>query len=246
MKGETVDRFFRWEPGPWPTTLEQWETQGFPDDGDFSTYFDMDPLRILWSVASGFTDSPVYPKFDEQTLEEDDTTRTYVDAFGVRKRELKEHPDTSMPQFLSYPVRTRADWGRMRQRFDPRDARGRLGDIGRLQEACADPAVPTMLLACGAYGHPRNLFGDVGLAYVICEDPGLLEEILDNWVEVYAELLRELTRFARLDVLLLWEDMCFKGGPLMSPDDFGRYMVPRYQTLTSVAPAILVTTSRRT
>ena len=43
----------------------------------------------------------------------------------------------------------------------------------------------------------------------------LLHEILDNWCELYIALLAKLTTFVRVDSLLVWEDMCYKG-PLIS------------------------------
>jgi len=56
---------------------------------------------------------------------------------------------------------------------------------------------------------------------VIYDDPSLLEEVLDSWLSLYEELLRKLTAHVRVDVLLLWEDMCYKNGPLIGPSTSG-------------------------
>jgi uroporphyrinogen decarboxylase len=121
--------------------------------------------------------------------------------------------------------------------LNPADAAARITDRPHWVTACADPAVPTMLPICGAFGHPRNLLGDEGLAYLIYDDPALLEEMLDNWRDVYVALLRELTRDVRVDVLLIWEDMCYKNGPLINPGQFRRFMSPRYRQVIAAARA---------
>ena len=231
-----VDRFFRYEHGPWPSTFERWRREGFPADQSFAAVFAMDPLaRIM--IASGYTDSPYWPKFEERVIEETPEQRTYMDGDGIVKRVFRQHADTSMPQFLTFPVTDRADWAALRRRLDPADAAARCGAPESLRALAADPGVPTMLPICGAFGHPRNLFGDEGLAYVQFDDPALLDAILENWCDLYRALLTELTRIIRVDVLLVWEDMCYKNGPLISPAHFRRFMQPPYRRLIEHARA---------
>lgn len=231
-----VDRFFRHEHGPWPSTWERWLREGFPQGQSFNAEFGMDPVA-RFGIASGYTDSPYWPKFEERTLAETADQRTFVDGDGITKKVFRTHADTSMPQFLKFPVADRADWAAVRRRLNPADAAARCGAPERLKSFTADPGVPTMLPICGAFGHPRNLFGDEGLAYVQFDDPALLDEILENWCDLYLALLTELTRSARVDVLLIWEDMCYKNGPLISPAHFRRFMQPVYRRLIDHARA---------
>jgi uroporphyrinogen decarboxylase len=224
LRGGAVDRFFRYDHGPWPSTRQRWIGEGYPPDAEFGDYFRMDPLvRIM--INSGYTDSPYYPAFEQTVLEETDEYRLCSDADGIIKKVLKKHTDTSMPQFLRFPVTGRENWPRMLRHLDPTDAGKRIGDAAALVSKCSDPSVPTMLPICGVFGHPRNLLGDEGLAYVIYDDPGLLEEILANWTDLYVELLAKLTAIIRVDSMLIWEDMCYKGGPLISPEHFRRFML---------------------
>jgi uroporphyrinogen decarboxylase len=140
-----------------------------------------------------------------------------------------------MPQFLKFPVASRDDWRLLLPHLDPAAAAQRIGDPVVLQRLCSNPDVPTLLPVCGAYGHPRNIFGEEGLAYVLYDDPGLLEEVLENWLALYVELLRALTRIVPVDSVLVWEDMCFKTGPLISPEHFRRLFLPRYKLFIAAA-----------
>lgn len=234
-----TDRRFRYEHGTWPSTQARWEQEGYPQNAEFGKYFAMDPLvRIM--IQSGFTDSPYFPKFDETTIEETAECRVFRDGDGIFKKELKTGRDTSMPQFLKFPVADRADWATLRRRLNSADASQRIGRTELLQRQCADPDIPTLLPICGAFGHPRNLLGDEGLAFVMYDDPALLDEILENWLDLYVQLLRQLTRVVRVDAILIWEDMCYKNGPLISPEHFRRFMLTPYRKLVAEARACAI------
>jgi hypothetical protein len=241
IRGGRLDRFFRYELGIWPSTRELWLAQGLPpevgcyhDSPGFAEHFGFDPV-IRIGVKSGYTDSPWYPDFEKETLEEDEEHLTFRDADGIVKRVLKERGDTSMPQFVGFPVAGEGDWKKAKERLDPADAGKRIGDLSALAAKCADPTLPTLLPICGAFGHPRNLLGDEGLAYALYDSPGLIDDILDNWYELYARLITCLTGSLRVDSLLIWEDMCYKNGPLIAPEQFRRFMLPHYWKLIRLA-----------
>jgi len=194
----------------------------------------MDPLTRI-AINSGYTNSPYQPPFETTLIEEAPEYRSYVDGDGILKKEFRTRADTSMPQFLRFPVGGREDWRRIRKRLAPEDAAARIGDTTRLRALCRHGDVPTMLPICGAFGLARNLFGDEGLSYAIYDDADLLHEIMDVWLHLYIELLRQLTTDVRLDALLIWEDMCYKNGPLISPAHCRTFMLPRYRRLLETA-----------
>jgi uroporphyrinogen-III decarboxylase len=228
--GGPLDRFFRYEHGPWGTTRQRWLAEGYPAEAAFAELFEMDPL-VRIGINSGYTYSPFFPSFERKIVEETAEYVLYVDGDGILKRELRVRADTSMPQFMGFPVRDRSDWAAVRRRLNPADAAARIGDVASLRLQCSDPDVPTWLPICGAYGLARNLLGEEGLAYMLYDDVALVEDMLEVWVELYVQLLRELTRRVRVDAILVWEDMCYKSGPLMSPAAVRRLMMPRYRRL---------------
>ena len=235
LSGQPIDRFFRYEHGCWPSTRERWLLEGYPaeagcyhDDAGFRAFFQMDTLTRI-KINSGYTDSPYQPKFERHVIEESQEHMLYVDEDGITKRVLRRNEDTSMPQFVRFPVAGREDWKQIRARLNPDDALARIGDPAALIQQCANPDVATLLPLCGAFGHPRNLLGDEALSFILYDDPALLHEILNDWCELYVALIRALTALVRVDSVLIWEDMCYKNGPLISPAHFRAFMLPYYK-----------------
>jgi len=241
IRGEPIDRFFRYEHGMRPSTRLRWLGEGlpeevgcYPDQPGFNDYFEMDSITRI-QINSGYCDSPYCPRFEVETIEETSEHRLFIDSNGIGRRELVSGNDTSMPQFMSYPMSSRADWEIIKERLNPGAAKQRIGQPADLIAQCADDTRPTMLPMCGVFGHPRNLLGDEGLAYVQYDDPALLDEILENWCELYCSLISEVTELVRVDSVLIWEDMCYKGGPLISPRTFADKMLPHYRQFVSHA-----------
>ena len=69
------------------------------------------------------------------------------------------------------------------------------------------------------------------------DDPELLDEILDTLCELWIKIYAEIQKRVPLDYLFIWEDMCGKTGPLISPAAFRDHLLPRYKRLTSAVKA---------
>ena len=231
MRGEPVDRapFFPcfWA---WPQTLERWYAEGLSPDADWKALcgFDGDMRQML--PVNGFLN----PQFAEEVVSEDAETRTWVDRFGVRKRDRKD--GGSMPEFLGYAVQCRADWERIRdERLQP-EMLGRVPeDWQTWKSTLRDRTEPYYAgdLPIGFFGGPRELLGVERLSYWFYDEPALLAEIMDHlcdlWIAVYSQALAD----APIDFFFIWEDMCFKNGPLVSPALFRQFLLPRYKRFTA-------------
>ena len=51
---------------------------------------------------------------------------------------------------------------------------------------------------------------------------------------VIGTLTRAIEAGARFDACGMWEDMCYSGGPLLSPQHFRQYLVPHYRRITDL------------
>jgi uroporphyrinogen decarboxylase len=182
-------------------------------------------------ITSGFTASPYVPPFRRRVLAEEGEHVVVRTRRGVVQRELRDHPERSMPQFLKYPVGSRKDWAAIKRRLDP-DAPGRYPtDWSDLERLDRERDFPIGMPITGAFGHPRNLFGTEGLLTLYYDDPGLLEDVQRHWVWTYKRIVDVVTSHLHLDYVLFWEDMAYKTAPLISPGLFRRFMSPYYRDL---------------
>ncbi|MHB1347307.1 MAG: uroporphyrinogen decarboxylase family protein, partial [Candidatus Humimicrobiaceae bacterium] len=85
---------------------------------------------------------------------------------------------------------------------------------------------------CGFYGSFRILCGDVGISMLYYDDPKLVHDILDFltdfWISLYEEVLAKVTP----DWSLIWEDMAYNSGSMISPATFREFLLPRYKRFT--------------
>lgn len=246
---QPVDRPFRWESlGMWPETLARWYGEGL-DLGlqqaqaqDWGAMLDDEYERVLvrgfgfdrldylrGAVVSGYTESPYFPAFERTVLAETESTRIVRGSDGIVQKEFKTFETSSMPQFLKFPVENRQDFVNLLPRLDP-DSPGRFG--GNWPELCrayAGRDFPLGLTLCGAFGHPRNLFGIENLCAAYYDQPSLVHEILEHWANFYCRLSRRVWQDVHFDFILIWEDMAYKGGSLISPRLVREFMLPYYR-----------------
>jgi uroporphyrinogen decarboxylase len=94
----------------WPETELVWRTQGY-EGPTLGWHGEGLPQRFgldeLLRVDPWY--GPV-PPFEYQVIEEDERTKLYINHEGILMREFKEHADTSMPQFVKFPVETLEDF----------------------------------------------------------------------------------------------------------------------------------------
>jgi hypothetical protein len=253
-----IDRPFRWETlGMWPETLERWFAEGLDpglklpqptDEGALRAdmygrilvrEFGFDRVDYLRdAVISGYTDTPFFPEFDLLELESDAATRVIQDRDGIIKREFILNGMSSMPQFLDYPVKTPADFHQLLPRLDPDHPRRLAANWDQTCRFYARRDFPVGLTICGAYGHPRNLFGVEGLSVAYYDQPALLHEILEQWTDFYCRLAARVWSGIQFDFVLIWEDMAYKNGPLISPRLVKEFMLPYYRRLIDCVRAL--------
>ena len=233
MRGEPVDRapFFPCF-GPWPATLERWHKEGLPEDADYAEVVGYDGDMRNRLPVKGF----LCPGIQPEVIEEDDDTRIVIDHFGVRKRDRKDQG--SMPEFLSFLVSDRSDWEEAKKRFDPSTPE-RLPPAEEWRDFCAQNEKRTDPCYAGDrpigfFGGPRQLFGLEGLVYAFFDDAGLVEDVLDTLCDLWTDFYPRVIEDAPIDLFFVWEDMCFKTGPLLGPDMFRQFLLPRYKRLTAV------------
>ena len=91
-------------------------------------------------------------------------------------------------------------------------------------------------LHCGSLmGYMRNLLGVEELSYLYVDDPELYEEIANTLAGLcYQSVKAILETGAKFDYAHFWEDICYKNGPLVSPNGFRQMIGPHYRKITNL------------
>lgn len=227
--GRDVDRppFWLWW-GPWGSTWRRWEREGKPPEANH---------RSLWPVEAPPAAVPIQcgpcPARPRTVLEENDRYVTWIDNWGITRRDFKG--GESMPAFLDFPVKGRDDWERYhKERLDPEHPDRLAGDWlerCRQWEAQGVPIQLGYFPDVGIYGSVRWLLGDEECLIAFRLDPELVRDIMEHVTTLYLALFERVAAQVRVDVVHIWEDMCGRQGPLISPADWRAFMGPCYRRI---------------
>lgn len=210
----------------WTETCEQWRQQGWDGTG----------LAEVFGTDAYFEVTPDYgpvPAFAYEVMEEDEETRLYVDHEGILKREFRQHSDTSMPQFVRFPVENLADFQRVAaERLAP-SLGLRLAPGWQARVASAEGSgLPRRCWPGrwgGFFGSPRNLMGLEGLSLAFYDQPTLVETIMSHLADLMIAVTDEVLKHTKIDVFWFWEDMAYNHGSLIDPRVFRRFALPNYR-----------------
>jgi uroporphyrinogen decarboxylase len=223
---EPVDPPFLVCSGAWEETREQWRTQGW-DGRPLHEVFGTDlllPVAVYYGPA---------PTFAYEVIQEDETTRVYVNHEGIVMREFVEHRDTSMPQFVRFPVENEADFERLEAERLGLNLGARFSSEWKQRVTdWADSEWPRRCWADrwgGFFGPLRNLMGLEGLCIAFYEQPKLVERMMAQRAEAMIAITQEILRHTRFEVFWFWEDMAYNHGALIDPQMFRRFALPHYR-----------------
>jgi len=233
--------------GPMRETALRWAGQGTRAEAQWflDVGFEGAPNKQFGNLAP--VNSFVCPQFEPEVLADDGAIVIRRNAWGTI---VKVHADgNTMPYPAEFPVKDAASWAEMKRRLLP-DSGPRFPDDWETRKRELDGSDELSYvggLPCGFFGAPRELFGVENWLTCFYDDPGLAHEVLDTLCDLWCEVLGRVAREMRVDFLFIWEDMCYRNGPLLSPAVFREFMLPRYQRLTSTlreagVPLMLVDT----
>jgi uroporphyrinogen decarboxylase len=85
----------------------------------------------------------------------------------------------------------------------------------------------------GFFSVPRELIGVTNQLVMYYDDPDLMRDIAGHLAELWLAMLERVVSEIELDYVSIWEDMCFKNGPLISPSMFEQFCLPHYRRTTA-------------
>lgn len=227
---QPADRFPAVHFGYWSELLDEWAAQGkIPKELAENNYDGSETERELdrligwdfnWFRTTG-SQNGLMPRFEQEVLEvfADGTKRVRneegliervkpgitsipsEDDYTLKDREAFE--TLYKPKMLYAPERVDLEYYRHFNETRPQD-------------------VPIGLHLGSVLGEIRNMVSVTGMSYLLYdEDEGLFSDIVDTYAQMQYQCAKAILETgAKFDFAHYWEDICFKNGPLLSPELF--------------------------
>ncbi|MBR6793320.1 MAG: hypothetical protein IKM48_03045 [Clostridia bacterium] len=231
--------------GYWRQLLHEWADQGHISRKLAEQYGDgnaadreLDQIigwDFNWHTLAGGSKQKLNPLFETKVLEVlADGSRRIQNAYGLIER-IKPGVD-SIPSEDDYLLKDRDAFEALykpRMQFSP--DRIDLEFFRRFNETRPQD-IPVGLGIGSILGDIRNMTSVLGMSYLIYdEDETLFADIVDTYAEMqYACVEAILQTGAKFDFAHFWEDVCFKNGPLISPDLFRELCAKHYKKRTDL------------
>lgn len=234
MQYRPVDRAPICDFGFWDETIPLWHEQGLPAEvntGNASAYFGMDEYSGWCYVRTGLC-----PGFEYRVLQDEGEYEVVQDYEGVISRRKKFLG--SIPMFLGHTLVDRESWRKeFLPKLDPGNPERFPADWQAKLAEFKDPnrTVPLTFDGGSLYGWIRNWMGVEALSMVVYDEPAWFEEMVETIANLILGLLQKCSEAGiRFDNAGMWEDMCYSGGPLLSPEVYRRVCVPHYRRIADL------------
>jgi uroporphyrinogen decarboxylase len=205
---------------PWTSTVAKWRAEGFLIDIDPADYF---AYEMKWL----FPDNT--PRFPYNILKETADYIIETNCFGETIKNFKNRSTT--PRILSSPVKSRADWNKIKDRLVIDNKRGlsytsnmTFDDVVSLTEGMAElnenhlkNRYITPVFTVG-FDLIQRYLGMEGLLIAIIDDPEWVKEMFYVNAEFVIKLYENMADNGySFDGIFLADDLGYKNGLLFSP-----------------------------
>jgi hypothetical protein len=222
----------------WNETLPEWHRQGLPrwvnrrnEDAYFGMDYSLDNIHVTW-VRDGLS-----PVFKKRILEDCGDAWILQQRDGVRVKRQKQF--ASIPHPISYLLQDKESWRKYYlPRLDPARPQRYPPDWETRVKDWRDPDRPYPIVLPGGslYGWLRNWMGMENLSLVLYDDPAWFEEMVTAVADCIVGVLERIfASGGKFEAISMWEDMAYNRGPLMSPAQFKRFLVPHYRRISDLA-----------
>jgi uroporphyrinogen-III decarboxylase len=210
----------------WPETLERWYGEGLPRDKNIHEVLDTKPH---WATVAA--DVGLFPKFEEQTIEDRGDSRIYRDASGVVCQAWKQQ--SNIPHYIDFTLKTPKDWEdhyKWRLQPDPK----RLGTATQFAASLAaaeTSGLPIVFWTGSMMGCIRDWMGVENLAYFMYDHREVFKEMVMTLADLVCWAADRVLPKIKVDMGFGWEDICGRSGPFVSPDIFRECVAPGYRKI---------------
>lgn len=215
----------------WPlrgATAAAWEPLGFPKGMTLQQFFGLDEYSLSVPINTS-----LIPVFESRVIEQNDRYKVWVDELGATRRDFikQDTPGFVTRSWLKFPVENRADFLKMKERYNP-NTHGRYPEgWERIAPVLSRSQVVTHLAIPSLFWTVRDWMGFENLCMAFYDQSALVEEMFEFLCEFYILTLQQGIRLVKIDMVELKEDMAYKHAPMISPAMFRKYMAPCYRRL---------------
>lgn len=202
-----------------------------PEDWRETNFFGEDRIGDTGVNLGSNALSPLCPYYDKIVLDEEQDVQIIRDEHGKTIRRKRNQTDLSIAEYLSFPLRSRSDWPEIKQRLDPA-----IEERYSFLENTAGQRhhdTPVIQRISGAYRLLWHLLGDLAMAYLFFDDPQLIHEIMEQWLELNRQAFRRICDAIEVNIIDIREDMSCNTGMMISPEMFRTFMMPYYTQLVA-------------
>ena len=224
--------------GPLLDAYERWQGEGLNPELDPRRYdewcdaFGLD--RYYFCVGVSAVKPPL---FQEEILEETETTVTRRMSDGSVNQDNKGS-HKSIPHEIRPAVTSRDEWERLKAWLDVTGSLPPPDDpvVAPILKQARVSTSPVRLSLGSLLGMPRNWLGFQEFAMLSYDDPDWFDDMIETQCLAAERQIRYFGELGiPLDCLHFWEDICFKNGPIISPDTFREFALPRYRRIADLA-----------
>ena len=254
-KGRKVDRMpYFFGGGPRESTFAAWRKQGLlrGQQEKFQDFIGADPGIGFGDIYAG-----PWPLYEETVIEEKAGNRLWIDCYGVKRVDAirQATPGFVTRRYLEFPVKDKATWQEMKERYNPADPIRYEVTPRDLDRKTIDPngwrgpnvteCWKDRIELCnssdrevgaafpGLYWTLRDWCGFEGLSMMFYDNPALVHEMMAFWADFIIGVLEAPFSAIKIDVAILNEDMAYKTAAMLSPAAMKEFMLPHYKRLYS-------------
>lgn len=153
---------------------------------------------------------------------------------AITRQFINNDENYVMPDHEVYPVRDRKSWEFYRDRTTP----GAPWPAERLDEYARrydNRTEPLCVSAGSTWGSIRSLMGTEPASLMLYDDPEWMHEIIDWKRSIMRTHVFPLIERLRPEIVHVGEDICYKGGIIISPEHWREFCAPLYRELSDFA-----------
>jgi len=219
-------------------TLDRWISEGhIKNEAELREICGIEGMPAANIGGLGWCEAEFFPAFDEAIIENRGEHEVVRDRAGRHVLYFTGRCNGFMPEYLDHPVKDMATWERdVKWRLD-KHTPDRAAAITRQLDAVADRVNvmgwPVVQRLIGGYMYLRSLIGPEDLLYKFYDDPALLHDCMERWLDLADHVIAKTQERHAIDELSIAEDICYNHGCLISPAHFAEFLTPYYQQLIS-------------